>query len=129
MFGIKKLKKRVSEDIFDLMHRVDNQHDYTNAFIKRLQDAEKIVKELTETASTLYKKITTLEDLTKKADVAIWKLENPPKYKVGDKPFANLMVIRVIFIEKKFLELDKPAYFWEYEAYNSKTKKTGKYDI
>lgn len=89
----------------------------------------------------LKQKIASLEEeiLIVKKDIErrVWKLENPPKYKIGDKYKKGYIVNDVILRRRKllnnnwlptFLQIHNPnepcLYFWEYSIVDIKTGKT-----
>lgn len=84
----------------------------------------------------LKKQIESLEDeleLTQKKNTEledrIWKLENPPKYKVGDKISKEWIVVDCIFKEKRYRMEGIIRYYaikkeWAYTLINIKTGET-----
>lgn len=117
-----------------LNDRVSRFYETTGNLSERLTKLETFVENVEVGISTLSKENDTLKIEIESAKKAIWKLENPPIYRVGDTPNATLTIVEVEFkVGKSVLSQDdngqcywnsepQPYFLWEYKAFDSKTK-------
>jgi len=86
-----------------------------NKIEKLRNDLDFLASVATSMKSDFDKKIELLED-------EIWKLKNPPKFKVGQK--VSYCIVLDVFLRKMTVHnfingTSSPDYYWEYETFNT----------